>query len=268
MDDRTQLSNTECELDFKPVDTQSTIIPLSQISKIATEQLVTVKAKVMQLSRAKAQQSASRGTLKKQEGMIADTNGSTKITFWENFTDICQEGKTYIFKHLKVKKYAGTKYLGIPYNEGCDIQETDDLVGETAQIDEQQQLTTLEFQGSVKGLTSLSKNFAFAGCHFSIKNTSTEPLITCTNCNLEQKRASCPSSWFARLLIMSSAIPPKKVYVTANNQQLLKLAELANIDLNTCSKTDLTMALLDMPPIKVTYNSLERKITDVDFTTN
>ena len=34
MDDRTQLSNTECELDFQPVGTQSTIIPLSQISKI------------------------------------------------------------------------------------------------------------------------------------------------------------------------------------------------------------------------------------------
>ena len=37
MDDRTQLSNTECELNFKSVDTQSTIIPLSQISMIATE---------------------------------------------------------------------------------------------------------------------------------------------------------------------------------------------------------------------------------------
>ena len=162
----------------------------------ATSGTMNIHQQVMQFSGAKTQQSASRGTLKEQEGMIADTNGSTKITFWEKFTDICQEGKTYIFKHLKVKKYAGTKYLATPYNEGCDIQETDDLVGETAQIDEQQQLTTLEF-------LSLSKNFACAGCHFSIKNTSTEPLITCTNCNPEQKRASCPSSWFARLLIMS-----------------------------------------------------------------
>ena len=53
----------------------------------------------------------SNGTLKMLEGQIVDTKGYSKIVFWEKFCEQIEEGITYIFQNVQVKKDAITKQL-------------------------------------------------------------------------------------------------------------------------------------------------------------
>ena len=94
---------------FPKVDIPSTF-DLAMLKTIAPGQLITVKAKVTALREAKTLQT-SRGTLKMMEGQIVDPQGYSKIVFWEKFCDQVEEGKTYIFENIRVKKDSFTKQV-------------------------------------------------------------------------------------------------------------------------------------------------------------
>ena len=85
---------------------------LGMLKTIAAGQLITVKAKVTSLREPKILQT-SRGTLQMLEGQIVDTKGYSKIVFWEKFCEQVEEGMTYIFENVRVKKDTFTKQLYI-----------------------------------------------------------------------------------------------------------------------------------------------------------
>ena len=50
------------------------------------------------------------------EGQIVDPQGYSKIVFWEKFCDQVEEGTTYIFENIRVKKDSVTKQV---YRQYC-----------------------------------------------------------------------------------------------------------------------------------------------------
>ena len=94
---------------FPKVDILSTF-NLGMLKTIVAGQLITVKAKVTALQEPKTVQTSNR-TLKMLEGQIVDTKGYSKIVFWEKFCEQIEEGITYIFQNVQVKKDAITKQL-------------------------------------------------------------------------------------------------------------------------------------------------------------
>ena len=156
MNESTQLTITQSPDDFQPIGFQDDITCLSKIAVIAPEQSVNVKAKVAEIGSIKIQPSSS-GPLKKQEAITVDQPGSAKLTFWDAFTNICDENSTYLFKNLQVKKYGGSKYLNTPKDEYCRIKDTDSLEGPLAQIDEQNSFTTVEVNGNIVSLNAITK---------------------------------------------------------------------------------------------------------------
>lgn len=57
------------------------------LQKIVAEQLVSLKAQVVQLSGVKILHTQHNGTLKKQEALVRDAASSTKIDLWENYVN-------------------------------------------------------------------------------------------------------------------------------------------------------------------------------------
>ena len=76
---------------------------ISALNNVASEQLISIKAQVVNISAVKVVKTQYQGTLKKQEVLIRDATSSIKVTLWESYTETMTLNSTYLFKSLKEK---------------------------------------------------------------------------------------------------------------------------------------------------------------------
>ena len=80
---------------------ENEIVPLGNLNNIAAEQLITVKAKIINLSGVKVVPLAN-VTLRKREIDISDPTGTSKLFLWEESCEQSLEsGTTYIFSNFR-----------------------------------------------------------------------------------------------------------------------------------------------------------------------
>ena len=162
---------------------------LGMLKTIAAGQLITVKAKVTSLLEPKILQTR-RGTLKMLEGQIVDTKGYSKIVFWEKFCQQVEEGMTYIFENVRVKKDALTKQLYInTAKSGTAIKQTEpltDILALAPRLTDDSITATVE--GSVAGVISTSTYVACIKWNKKIEHDDNSDIITCCNCNMQQMK--------------------------------------------------------------------------------
>lgn len=182
MDKRTILDVYEDDVKFKRitmVDT-SRIISISDISSVSLNQLITVKAKVCNLSGKKKVHSL-KDPLTKVNGQLVDPTGSIPIVLWETFTEaVDQEGKTYTFRNLRVKTDYLSKELCVnTANSGCSIEETRNFNMPLAKI---QALPSDMTDKSVDiEITGVSSAINYRTCHLRHKKVRVKDKIaTCT----------------------------------------------------------------------------------------
>ena len=100
----TVIQNYTKSLDFKPSGTLETqLLTINTINSISPQQLVSVKAKVTQLTGPKSQRT-EKATLQKSSAVLVDPTGYIRVVFWEEWVNSVQENTTYIFKNLRVKE--------------------------------------------------------------------------------------------------------------------------------------------------------------------
>ena len=73
---------------------------ISSLQKVAAEQVVSIKAEVVQISGSKTIDTQRYGSLKKQEIIIRDNTSSTKVVLWEEYVD-CLEIERFPIKCRK-----------------------------------------------------------------------------------------------------------------------------------------------------------------------
>ena len=115
------------EIDFsfsEELTTTATGKPLniSAIQKVAAEQLISIKAKVVSLSGAKVQ-STRYGQLQKQDVVLADPTAHIKLVLWGDYVDTLQLNKTYALNNVRVKFTKYKHYLNSPKNEEMNATE-------------------------------------------------------------------------------------------------------------------------------------------------
>ena len=93
---------TATTADFK-YQTQEDITSIHSLANVAPEQLVQVKGYLAYLGGTK-KILVQGSELKKQEGFIADPSRYIKIILWANHTDKLNQGSTYFFNKLRLKK--------------------------------------------------------------------------------------------------------------------------------------------------------------------
>ena len=150
------------------------------LKTIAGGQLITVKAKITTL-RTPALLQTDGGPLNMPEGRIVGAKGYCKIIFWEDFCKQVEEGKTYIFANVRVKKDNFTKQLYI------NTAKTVTVIRPTEQHTEVSALAprltddcpTRIVMGSVAGVTTTSIYVACVMCKKKIDSDDKSDIITC-----------------------------------------------------------------------------------------
>ncbi len=81
-----------------------------------SEQLITIKAKVLKVSGEKIQ--ATRfGRLRKRDIIVADPTGYIKLVFWSDFVNTLDVNHTYVLKNVRIKCTKFENYLNTQKNE-------------------------------------------------------------------------------------------------------------------------------------------------------
>lgn len=94
---------------------QESVLSIASLQEAASEQLVSVKAKVINIQSPKVQPTSSFGPLKKQECTIVDSSKSIQLILWQQNVEMLQLNNTYLFKGLRLKEGpSGNKYLNTP----------------------------------------------------------------------------------------------------------------------------------------------------------
>lgn len=246
---------------FPKVDIPTTF-DLGMLKTIAAGQLITVKAKVTALRQPKTVQTSNR-TLKMLEGQIVDTKGYSKIVFWEKCCEPIEEGITYIFENVRVKKDAITQQLYInTAKSGTVIKQTEphtDILALAPTLTDDSITTTVE--RSVAGVISTSTYVACMKCNKKIENhDNSSDIITCNNCNMQQMTNLCPTQYYAQLFFLTT--PKKdKLSLMLFNKVISQLFSTEGV--SDPSKDEFVKLLLSLKDIVVRYNKRSKVVTNI-----
>eukprot|EP00794_Sanderia_malayensis_P008351 gene8351-9253_t len=145
---------------------------ISGLTTIMPEQLVNLKAKVINLQKPSSVNINTDNPLQKQEGLIIDQTGSIKIVFWESDAGVVREGKTYVFKNLRLKKnkHSGESYVN-PAKDNSKISLTDDFPSDSLKPPQSVplELVISKVTGEVGGVIKASLNFCCFRCQKAVE---------------------------------------------------------------------------------------------------
>jgi hypothetical protein len=111
--------------------TPPSVTSLLSLNQVSSEQLVTLKAKVMKISGSKKITTSRNpnSPLVKQELVIVDPTVSVKVILWEQFVDTLKEDQTCVFKNLRLKRENnGSMYLNTPKSDQFSFEECEEFV--------------------------------------------------------------------------------------------------------------------------------------------
>ena len=250
----TVIQNYTKSLDFKPSETlQTQLITINSINSISPQQLVSVKAKVTQLTGPKTHRT---------EKVLVDPTGYIRVVFWEEWVKSVQENATYIFKNLRVKEdnYTKEKYVNTA-KEGFDVEEsppfTDTLPdAQPLLLDLATKTTTV----SVISFESASSYFICNAC--SKKLQSDGKYMKCETCKLKQKPDQDKTQWFARVFVKDHS-NQNKSFISLFHPHIVKIFNsMGKKLLPSATEDDITDVLLDAEHIKI-KQSIDGNIIDI-----
>ena len=238
-------------LDFPKVDLLKTT-DLLKIKSSYIGQLVTVKAKVVDLGRVKLVKS---GKLQMVEGTLVDTVGSTKIILWEKFASAVVIGGTYIFKNIRVKKDRMTSNVYVNTAKNGTIITPSDAF-ETplyTPLEPQKNYGNSTFVGKIIGVEKVASYFSCCKCSKKVDINHCMKIVECQSCHVKQNLNCCNKHWYVHILFKHNS---DKITLTMFEQALVELFDQLNIhsDFNSMSEDTLLEKLLTIPSsVEITF---------------
>ena len=159
-------------------------VKISSISNLVSEQLITIKAKVLKVSGEKIQ--ATRfGRLRKQDVIVADPTGYIKLVLWGDFVNTLDVDHTYVLKNVRIKCTKFENYLNTPKNE--DFVAVDSTAFDVPVAEYEHEIdTTKEVMAKILGVRQASKILSCNGCTRRTIEFVSPNKAVCTFCKLQQ----------------------------------------------------------------------------------
>lgn len=247
---------------------QESVLSIASLQEAASEQLVSVKAKVINIQSPKVQPTSSFGPLKKQECTIVDLSKSIQLILWQQNVEMLQLNNTYLFKGLRLKEGpSGNKYLNTPRGGEFSYEEVDPFTSPLAEVENIPTLTTLQIQASIVGVQQISKYRTCVKCGKKAESNPGTSFAICKNtkCNLKQKETSCKSHWFGKVVFGNTQKPSDTVTLSVFNQQIEQLLTHSQETINKDKATpdELTDAIISLPQVNITYDTINNKLVEV-----
>ncbi len=241
-------------------------VSISSIPKLASEQLILIKAKVVKISCVKIQ-STRFGQLKKQDVIVADPTASIKIVLWGEHVNCLELNQTYTLKNVRVKSTKFEHYLNTPRNE--DFAALDAIPYSVPVVEyEDEGDSTSTVNGSIIGVQQASKYIGCNGCPKRNVQIVTPNKAICQNesCKLQQLLSTCPTYWTLRILIKPENAT-KNIHLRLDSNSTETLLHVINpaFQLQTATEDDIIAIILQnyQTSVTFTYDALNYQVSEV-----
>lgn len=254
-----QLSQVD-KLDFERKTLPQTL-NLSLLNSVFDGQLISIKAKLINLTAAKKFSSTKSGALNKSEADLLDPHGSARLTLWGDFTSQVTEGKTYHFTNLRVRKdtynnniHLNTAKTGcviveaVPFDEPLCITNTLPLTS-----------TSTSIQATVLGINNSSQYLSCCNCNKKISSLETN-IVECPSCGLKQRPASCKKHWYLQGLFQHEKGTINLTFFDDTLKQILG----SDANLESVTQDQLDDMFLSMPKVSITYNTKTKIVLNIE----
>lgn len=239
----------------------SAVMAISSVNNVATGQLITLRAKVAQLSSTKVI-NTTMGPLRKQEAQLVDKTGCIKLILWEEEVDVLDVDKTYV-----VKENGGEKYVNTAKGEKFLYEEVEPY-DEVVEVNDYEIPSEAEVTGTIVAVKNVSKYYSCFLCSKKVAVDARGKYGVCSSksCNTSQKLSSSTFHWFIKVLIQPEDKEEKPIVLSAFQDGVRKLTSLSEdiVSLTSACEEELVRCVLAIDKVKVTYEVGENKLIDVE----
>lgn len=249
------------DINFQPKDIPTTY-NIASISAFNTNQMITIKAKLLQKSGKKKVKTAN-GEKSIVNAYLVDPHGTIKVTLWETFCDL-EEGKTYQFENILVRREYNSKDLVLTTpRSGCKAQEIEPFKDNVVQPSElPKTFTSTTAIAKVLGLQSFTVYQACCQCKKKI-TLDKSAIVTCSTCGLKQKVTSTIEQCYAELYINVNDSP---ITVTLFHDIIKEMLKSQGKQDLTINENNLTTFFLDLETLNsITYNNKTKIVEAVSI---
>ncbi len=263
----TPLGNTDVEFSHDKFLTAVGVIPnISALEKLALEQLVSIKAHVVEVSSVKQIITQSKICLKKQEVFVADPTNCMKVVLWEDHVNTLEEGKTYVLENLRLKKNY-ERYLNTAKGEEFRFKVTTEFADAVVEPDQPLSMECSIPTCKVVGVLEATKQVCCFSCSKKVVSLPNSSLVQCSACKMCQVKSVCNSQWYLRIMVQDPISPEKKVTLTLFSMQVEQLHAALDLQVNliTCTEEELLISILTCGKVvAIVYNISSHKVTGVN----
>ena len=217
MNNKTVISDSILkEEEFKRIDISDTL-GINSLNKVAPGQLVSFKAKVVNISGTKQFQT-QKGQFIKQEAFLFDPTGSIRIILWGDYVGQLQDAVTYAFSGLRLKQVDGEKYVNTPRGDYFKSQLVAPFEDTLPQVENVSQLKNVDMTVDAIGVTTLTKSHCCKACGHKLQIQSDKRSYgSCSNCNMGQKISASTANWYTKLFVHDCSNASTKLSLSANS---------------------------------------------------
>ena len=248
------------ELPFGREDLVPPNLNLSLLATITPNQLITLRAKVVKLQKPKNVNHGGR-TLQKVTGMLVDPFGCATIVLWGDDCDKVEEGQTYKFTNLRVKKSSYNQGMYVnPAKHDSEITVCQPFEEALAVLDDvPEEFLNATVVGEILGVSDTQLDRCCVKCRkviqFDADAIGTGSNVSCNNakCKLTQKVERCGKQWFAKAFMLDS--DREGIDLIFRHETIMEVFKLFYPEINT---KDLSVeivldSLMSLPICKITY---------------
>ena len=220
-------------------------VTISSISNLVSEQLISIKAKVLKVSGDKVQ--ATRfGRLRKQDVIVADPTGYIKLVLWDNYVNTLDLEHTYVLKNVRIKSTKFENYLNTPKDEdfaAVDVAAFDVPVA----VYEDEIDTTVEVMAKILGVKRASRTLSCNDCRRETVDVVSPNMAVCRFCKLQQVSSTCNVNWNLQIVVKPETESKKNLQLRLDHTATETLLQMLNptYDLQSATEDDMVATILE-----------------------
>ena len=240
-------------------------VGISSIPKLAAEQLIIVKGKVVTVSGVKMQ-STRYGKLKKQDVVISDPTAYVKTVLWGDHVNALQLDQTYILNNVRVKSTKFEHYLNTPRNEDFTAVDAAPFTMPVIEYEDEVE-TTSTVNGMILGVQNTSKSLGCNNCPKRAVDIIAPHKTVCQSCGFQQPPSTFAPFWTLRILLKPEN-GQKNIHLRLDCNTAEALLHLINPHFQQASATEedeITATILEnyKTSLVFTYDTLTSQVSEV-----
>ena len=203
---------------------KKTILSISQLQKVFTDQIVTIKATTKSFSGVK-KVSFGESSIDKRDLNVVDPTGSTRVVLWEDYCEkeVVKYNK-HIFKCLRYRSNKFGKYINKPRGGTCSIEDCNSFKEILAEVDIDE-LSEIDRQLTLLTIEKTNKTYICLKCLAKIEFL-VSVTARCSNCKGLNKLKNCASNLYMKILFKNEK--GEKLPLSLFHKTVLKILVLVN----------------------------------------